>query len=90
MRRAIITALGIYLVSIAIFWFLYYREPRAVDWHHLFAYLTLIGFTVLSITGALMRSEVNGRYKDLHVIAAISTSVTLIIAVLMYRYAMLY
>ncbi|MBI5252894.1 MAG: hypothetical protein HY930_00625 [Euryarchaeota archaeon] len=90
MRDAIAISLSVYLASAALFWLAYYREPRAIDWHHLSAYLTLVGFIMLSVSAALMKSGTNGRYKNLHIAAAILTSLALIATILLYKYAMLY
>lgn len=90
MREAAAISLSVYITSAAVFWAIYYREPRPVDWHHFSAYLTLVGFIMLSVSGALMKSGMNGRYKNLHLAAAVLTSLVLIATILLYKYAMLY
>jgi hypothetical membrane protein len=90
MRRAVVTALEIYVGSAALLSILYFPRGRPIDWHHLSAYLTLVGFITLSITGSKMRSKEDGRYRDLHVVVAIFTSLMLMATILLYKYAMLY
>ncbi|MFQ6137274.1 MAG: hypothetical protein ACE5PM_08850 [Candidatus Hydrothermarchaeales archaeon] len=90
MRRAIVTSLEIYVVSSIIFSLLYYLKPRPLDWHHYFAYLTLVSFIALTITGAIMmRSDPEGRYRKLHIIFGIFASLALIATILTFRYGLM-
>lgn len=78
----------VYSTSTALHYLLYYRRP--VDWHQLFAYLTVIGFTGLVLSGALMLSKKSKRWKELHIIFGIVASITLVITLFMFRYAIPY
>jgi hypothetical protein len=89
MKRAIVTALEIYVGSLAFLSILYYPQRRPVDYHHLSAFATLVGFITLAITGALIR-ERKGDYRDLHLVVGVLTSLSLIATIMLYKYAMLY
>lgn len=87
MKRATITALEVYTISLLIFSFLYYMRPRLISWHHLFAYLTVVGLAGLSITGAIMmRSDRGGTYRKLHIVFGILACLFLMATIITFRY----
>jgi ABC-type polysaccharide/polyol phosphate export permease len=87
MKRALVTALEIYVGSLVILGISYHSLNRSIDWHHMFAYLTFVGLITLSFTGSKINSKKNGKYKDLHIVMGILTVLSFMATVLMHKYA---
>lgn len=88
--RSLIVVFLVYTLSTALLYLLYYRKPIPIDWHQLFAYLTVVGFISLVLSGAIMISKKDKRWKDLHIIFGIITSITLLVTLFLFRYAIPY
>lgn len=88
--KTIIQVFLVYAFSTAALYFLYYIKPRPIDWHHLFAYLTMIGLIGLLLSGAVMVSKRDKWWINLHIIFGVVTSITLVLTLFLFRYAIPY
>ncbi|MFQ6050119.1 MAG: hypothetical protein ACE5K4_00320 [Candidatus Hydrothermarchaeota archaeon] len=90
MKKTLAITVLTYLISILFIWALYYQKPRPVDWHHLFAYLSLVGFSVLSISGFSLLISNERIIRRIHVSFALTTMITIISTFLTHKYALIY
>jgi branched-subunit amino acid transport protein len=79
---------GTYTAALLLFLFLSKGATVPLDYHHLFAYLTAVGFIALTSTGAIIKGY--NMKRGLHLYFGIATAVSLILTIYTYRYAILY
>lgn len=63
-------------------------NPAPLDYHHLFAYLTVVGFSGLLGSATLIIND--NRKRGLHLYFGLATTTTLVLTLLTHRYAILY
>jgi cyanate permease len=80
--------LGVYTTALFLFLILSRGAAVPLDYHHLFAYLTAVGFMGLTATAAVIKAT--NKRRDLHLYFGIGTAVTLILTIYTFRYAILY
>ncbi len=78
--KEVIRAVNLFVVSLVGVYLVYAAAGVYLSLHHLFGFLTVVGFIALVISGAIIRES--GRLKDFHLYTGVLTAVAMIATLL--------